>query len=146
MIRKGLILLIQYFISQNGGFTLSSLKFHFFKNLIIGVLDYISATFNHYFVSCVAGEVVVNCPLDSILTTSNDCECAPEKCISEPVSCDPGLVKTLIRKGSNVVGECCDLYKCLPSSGEFLTELNNYYCESTGKTVFKICNVLVNPI
>lgn len=61
------------------------------------------------------------CPADSSLDPSDEtCVCKNTHC-NRPL-CRPPSRIVLRRKGSNVPGDCCDVYQCVSQHGEFLTE------------------------
>lgn len=52
------------------------------------------------------------CPSDSVVGEDGECKCN-EKCPTILLNCEPGLVKQMLRKGTNKAGECCDEFICV---------------------------------
>lgn len=70
---------------------------------------------------CRPGECDDQCYPDSIMTAAGDCLCDMSKCDNgASVICGDDVVKHLVRKGTGVPGECCDVYQCVDKPGKFL--------------------------
>lgn len=92
----------------------------------------------HLFKLFVAGDPGKQCPSDSILTPEGECKCALEDC----PTCERGLIKTVLRKGLKLPGDCCDHFTCAPSPGEYFYFTHLFICNYTwfGKAFRKATN------